>query len=53
MMMMMTIPFLFSFFPLSHIFIYLLCYTFLNKKEEEKKKLINPLPHFFGGLSHS
>lgn len=45
----------FSFFFLStftYIHLSIILYL-LKKKETEKKKLINPLPPFFGGLSHS
>lgn len=51
MMMMMTIPFLFLSF---HFHIYpSIYYVIPFEKEETEKKLINPLPPFFGGLSHS
>lgn len=53
-MMMMTIPFLFFCFLSTFTYIHLsIMVNLLKKKETEKKKLINPLPPFFGGPSHS
>lgn len=51
-MMMMTIPFLFLSFHF-HIYPSIYYVIHLEKERNRKKKLINPLPPFFGGPSHS